>query len=567
MVFGDNAEHLGVAEPERLAREFARDVGDDVPVVVGEHVVSADDLVARLCAWVTDEVSTARGGRPALIAITHPSSWGGHRLGRMRAALERAGIDDPMLVPESAAAAAQLEASHPRDSGQLVAVYDLGGTRFDARVLRRRAAGRYQLVGEQVRIDHLGGANFDDALLRHVLAGASTTDGDLEGVVVADVRREVVGAKELLSSAGDATVAFALPTGDASVRVTRSEFESMIDADLERTTEALDLAIESADAQSDRLEAIVLSGGSARIPLVAQRLSERFDVPILADADPTGTIALGAAAIAREQLRSTELAPGTALAISTTAEKLPAPRPAAQEHRAGVLAFLRPLFSKPSRSTSPLLLGAAAVFIAVTIVFSSSTAAGTRWPDFVQQAASDLLNLTRPTGLSSNSEPQPTVVPVSDQAPGDDPNADSDANRDSDANPKSTPARKSSRMPSGTTPTSPSSPGKPVKSAGGGPKAQPTTPPAGTNPADTTPSSTGNPPPAETTPEATTPPPADNPPPAEPPPPADPPPAENPPPADPPPADPPPADPVPLADPPVEQPAPEPTPGPAPEPA
>src|SRR5690606_9157758 len=108
-----------------------------------------------------------------------------------------------------------------------------------------------------------------------------------------------------LSSAGDAAVTFALPSGAASVRITRSEFESMIHADLDRTAEALDLAIESADAQADRLEAIVLTGGSSRIPLVTQRLSERFDVPIVADADPQSSTALGAAFIAREQLRST----------------------------------------------------------------------------------------------------------------------------------------------------------------------------------------------------------------------------------------------------------------------
>ena len=43
------------------------------------------------------------------------------------------------------------------------------------------------------------------------------------------------------------------------------------------------------------LEAILLTGGSSRIPRIAQLLSERFDRPIAIDADPKAIVALGAA--------------------------------------------------------------------------------------------------------------------------------------------------------------------------------------------------------------------------------------------------------------------------------
>ncbi len=571
LFFGDTAEEMSVSTPGRLVREFAHDVGDDVPLVVGDHAVTADDLFARVCAWIVDEVTTAEGGRPALIAVTHPASWGGHRLSRMRAALERAGIDGPLLITESEASAANLEASHPLEPGQLLAVYDLGGTRFDARVLRRRSEGRYQVVGEQVGIEHLGGANFDDALLRHVMIGAALGDDEASRRAITGTRREAVRAKELLSSAGDAAVQLTIPSGAVSVRVTRSEFESMIDADLDRTVEALDLAIESTDTQSDRLEAILLTGGSSRIPLVAQRLSERFDLPILADADPQATTALGAARIARDRLHDIESAPGTAIATLSTAENTPAPRPAPASERVRILALLRPLVGRSSRSTSPLLLAGAAVFIAITIVFSSTTAAGTRWPDYVQEVASDLLNLPRPTGLSAAATPSEAPSSATDpkgerETPVDQANPGSD-------DPSTTPARKASRTPAATSPTD-STP------RGGGPQVEPTGPP--TAPVNTTPevtptsetddttSPTETPPPAETTPETS--------PPVEPPPdqtdpaPVEPTPVEEPAPTDPAPTDPAPteepapADVTPSDPPPVVEPTPEQTPGPAPEP-
>ena len=496
LVFGAEAERLGRSDPRRLTREFAQDVGTETPVVVGVHAVPAEDLIARLCSWIVDEVTAAEGEPPELIAVTHPASWGGHRLERLRAALQRAGIDDPALISESEAAAAQLAASHPVESGQLLAVYDLGGTRFDARVLRKRSGSRYQPIGEQVRIEHLGGANFDDALLHHVLDGtasgqaatsaAGTATTDAMSSAITRLRGEVVTAKEMLSSAGDATVHLSLPTGEASVRVTRSEFEAMIADDLDRTAEALDLAIESAGAGSDQFEAIVLAGGSSRIPLVAQRLSQRFDLPIIADAEPQMTTVLGAARIARERLLDDEPAPGSALATITVTEKAPAPRPEPKPERAGVFAFLRPILGRRSRSTSPLLLAGAAVFIAITIVFSSTTAAGTRWPDYVQETASRLLN------LPMSSEPAPSATPPDALRVGDRKGTPTPRTDDSSAHQNtrgSGPQVESSAPPEDSAPPATHKPGTSVADPGGGDAAS-STPTENDSPANTPPNST-----------------------------------------------------------------------------
>lgn len=557
LFFGDAAEHLGIERPELLAREFMQSVGDDVPIMIGDRAVLAEDVCARLCAWVVTAVTDAAGERPEAIAVTHPVSWSGHRQDRLRAALQRVGIEAPILCTEPEAAARHHEDSHPIESGRMLAVYDLGGTRFDALVLRRRATARYQLAGEQVRIDDLGGANFDDAVLRQVLT-STPADAELSHAALAQLRRDVVKAKELLSSAGDATVD--LPAETPNVRITRSEFEAMIDADLERTVDALELAVESAGISSDRLEAVVLTGGSSRIPLVAQRLSERFDLPIIADADPLATTALGAAEIAVDQLRAEASGSASAVLDTTSAAALirtpknepasvaePDPEPVAQPTRA--LAFLRPLLGKP-RSASPFLLGAAAVLIAVTIVFSNTTAAGSRWPDYVQGVAENILHLNRPTGLVGPDSPVPDgSTPQSDRTHGTTPigNTDRIAMPDGQQTPGTETARPES------TPTTPET--SPTSDPTAPSKSNDATPRTGT-PASPGPDDSGT----TTAPTDSTPP--DSTPPADPP--APEPPAENP------PADDPPADTTPVAETssgtaPAD--APEPTPGPTADPA
>ena len=76
---------------------------------------------------------------------------------------------------------------------------------------------------------------------------------------------------------------------------TRAEFVEVIGPAIEGTVEVMEIALEQSGLTADDLDAILLTGGTSRIPRVAQLLSERFDRPIAIDADPKAIIALGAA--------------------------------------------------------------------------------------------------------------------------------------------------------------------------------------------------------------------------------------------------------------------------------
>jgi len=114
-------------------------------------------------------------------------------------------------------------------------------------------------------------------------------------MALASLRRECVDAKESLSFDGEAVVPVLVGDGHGAVRLTRAEFEDMIEPEIERTVEVLEIALEQSGLTADDLDAILLTGGTSRIPRVAQLLSERFDRPIAVDADPKAIIALGAA--------------------------------------------------------------------------------------------------------------------------------------------------------------------------------------------------------------------------------------------------------------------------------
>src|SRR3954447_12101801 len=106
LLVGDAAVRRGITEPERVARQFKRRFGDDVPLLLGDLQVTPAELAGQLLRWVVDTVTEREGGPPAHVTLTHPASWREHRPPRWVGPAETAGLSDVGLLPEPVAAAA-----------------------------------------------------------------------------------------------------------------------------------------------------------------------------------------------------------------------------------------------------------------------------------------------------------------------------------------------------------------------------------------------------------------------------------------------------------------------------
>lgn len=302
-IVGDVAERRGADQPDRLAREFKRRLADPVPLLLGGTPFSAQALMARLLEEVVRSVSEINDAPPESLVVTHPANWGPYKLGLLVQAIRRAGLDAVELRSEPEAAAVWFASTERLRIGEIIAVYDLGGGTFDAAVLRK-TTDRFELLGHPEGIEQLGGVDFDEVVLRHVLnslgpaedmATASETDMALG---YARLRRDCVEAKEALSFDTDTVIPVDLPGRRTRVRLTRREFETMISSRLDDTVAATRRALVRAQVAPEQLSAILLAGGSSRIPLIAERIGVAFGRPVARDPHPEHSIALGAALLA-----------------------------------------------------------------------------------------------------------------------------------------------------------------------------------------------------------------------------------------------------------------------------
>ena len=303
LLSGDPALRRGAEDPTRFAREFKRRLGDEIPIMLGHSPYSAERLMAVVVQDVLARVTERQGGPPSGIAISYPANWGPYKVELLRQASTLSGFASATLITEPEAAAAHYATVERVEPGQTVAVYDLGGGTFDAAVLRRTTEG-FEILGEPSGIERLGGIDFDAAVFEHVRRSLGTNLEELDQsdptivAALATIRDGCVAAKEALSDDVDATVRVMLPSIQTSVRITRSEFEDMIRPVLRETIEALRRTVQSAGIRPDELTSVLLVGGSSRIPLVGEMVSQELGRPVAVDAHPKHVVALGAARLA-----------------------------------------------------------------------------------------------------------------------------------------------------------------------------------------------------------------------------------------------------------------------------
>lgn len=249
-------------------------------------------------------------GPIADVVITVPAYFGGAERSATKTAGEQARLNVLSIInePTAAAIAAGLSGSAEK---RTVLVYDLGGGTFDVTVVEASSDMiRAIATGGDRR---LGGADWDSMLKDLVLdrfreqcpdAGDPLSDTEAIG----ELTVKVEDAKQSLSRKTKYGMSFTAKTAKASFDITRQEFEDLTADLVERTMRYTELVLDAAkDKGVTHLDEVILVGGMSKVPIIAQRLSERLgrrfsSVPEPHLMDPDQIVAKGAALFAASKV-------------------------------------------------------------------------------------------------------------------------------------------------------------------------------------------------------------------------------------------------------------------------
>ena len=270
-----------------------------IRVRLGDRVFTPPEISAFILRELKSWAEQHFGEAVDKAVITVPAYFNDAQRQATKDAGRLAGLEVLRLVNEPTAAALAY-GLHEKQRG-LVAVYDFGGGTFDISVLKLISTDQgdiYQVLSTSGDT-HLGGDDIDNELqrvAREEILEKFGVDIASQPAAVQELRKALITAKHELSFADHAIVNF--PLSDSRIytrKITREEYDLLIAPVVARTMVPVKQALADAHMNPEKMEEVVLVGGSTRVPLVRHVVEEYFGRAPHTELNPDEVVALGAA--------------------------------------------------------------------------------------------------------------------------------------------------------------------------------------------------------------------------------------------------------------------------------
>ncbi len=283
-----------------------KDNGSDVRVSVTENGAQKDFSPQEISAFILQKMKkTAEdylGEAVTEAVITVPAYFNDAQRQATKDAGRIAGLEVKRIINEPTAASFAYGFDKDQKSEKTIAVYDLGGGTFDISILE--IADGVVEVKATSGDTHLGGDDWDRVIVNWLIDGFKADTGiDLSGDAMALQRLRDEAEKAKIALSNQTTVDINLPfiTADATGpkhlqrSLTRAQFEQMTDSLFERTKEPCRKAMADANISADKIDEVILVGGSSRMPKVQEIIKQLFGKEGSKGVNPDEAVAVGAA--------------------------------------------------------------------------------------------------------------------------------------------------------------------------------------------------------------------------------------------------------------------------------
>ena len=290
-IVGDQARKI-IGISDSVAARFKRQMGTEEEITVGDMSFSAKEL-SSIVLNEMKKVAEAELGEITKAVVTIPANFSNEaRIATLEAA-KIAGLEVEHIINEPTAAALYFAYKNNKKLNGTYAVYDLGGGTFDISIIA--IEGNDVEVVASNGIAKLGGDDFDNALIelvktKYQAETGNKLDPEFYTVTNAEVDKISLSKKKKVVAGG-----VEQEVDGETIFITRAEFEDAISGLLAQTELSCEATLDEANLSADKIDGVILAGGSTRIPAVIASVSRVFQLEPDASENPDEAIALGAA--------------------------------------------------------------------------------------------------------------------------------------------------------------------------------------------------------------------------------------------------------------------------------
>ncbi|MBF0469860.1 MAG: Fe-S protein assembly chaperone HscA [Gammaproteobacteria bacterium] len=260
-----------------------------VRTVVGD--LSPVEVSSEILKHLHQRLKESVGGEPEGVVITVPAYFDEPQRQATKDAALLAGLNVMRLLNEPTAAA--IAYGLDQKSEGVIAVYDFGGGTFDISILRLNR-GVFEVLATSGD-SALGGDDIDRAIATWIMAQAGIDD-DAGHHQMRRLMDDACRIKEELSDREESE--FLIEKEDGTFwegRLNRQQLHRIIDTIIRKTLVPCRRALNDAGIALNRVEDVVMVGGSTRMPRVRQLVGAFFQREPHVAIDPDRVVAIGAA--------------------------------------------------------------------------------------------------------------------------------------------------------------------------------------------------------------------------------------------------------------------------------
>ncbi len=300
---GKVAKRQAIVNHENTVISIKREMGTDHKVKLNGKEYTPQEISAMILSKLKADAESYLGEKVTQAVITVPAYFNDSQRQATKDAGKIAGLEVLRIINEPTAAALAYGLDKGENKNQKILVYDLGGGTFDVSILE---------IGDNVfevlstnGNTRLGGDDFDNRIIDFLVEEFKNQNAGMDlskdKLAMQRLKEAAEKAKIDLSATPMTTISLPFISADANgpkhleVELTRAKFDALTEDLVKETTECCEKALKDAKLTKEKIDKVILVGGSTRIPAVVEAVKNFTGKEPFKGINPDECVAIGAA--------------------------------------------------------------------------------------------------------------------------------------------------------------------------------------------------------------------------------------------------------------------------------